>query len=387
MKKSLFLGSMLLLAFCATSSRKPFLEPHPPSSLWALVEKAPEKVLKKKPQGVYDRIARGFALYRLGRLTEAREEFIAARQEGEGVYSNLGLAMVEEAEGNLLEAYLHYLNSDHPLARSRAESIRERALQQALSSEDPRRLLKALLVAPQDRRVYIALGNYYLRKGRPFLARAYIKKGIERVGEDEALLKLLQLSYEQEGEVEKALQVARRVYELYPSRENLRQLRVMEEELERKRIKEKLSPLEGKPVITRGELALMIDAYLGKYLPGEKPPIIVDLYRSRQMKAILKVTALGIMRVYPNHTFQPDAEVRRIVLARVLYRLARTLGLNLNPSPVELRDTESRYALFAVGAGLMEADGGFFKPYGTVSFQEAARALETLRKIAGEAFR
>ncbi len=386
MKKGFLVSLMLLLAFCATSSREPFLEPHPPSSLWSLVEKSPEKVLEKEPQGVYDRVARGFALYRLGRLNEAKEEFQAALQEGEEIYSQLGLAMVDEAEGNLLDAYLHYLRSDHPLARARAERIKERALQQALSSEDPQRLLKALLVAPQDRRVYIALGNYYLRQGKPFLARVYIKKGIEKLGEDEALLKLLQLSYEQEGKLEEALQIARRVYEAYPTQENLRQLRVLEEELERERIKEKLSPLEGKPVITRGDLALMIDAYLGKYLPREKPPIIVDLYRSRQMKAILKVTALGIMRVYPNHTFQPDAEVRRITLARVLYRLARTLGLNLNSSPVKLRDTSNRYALFAVGAGLMEASEGFFKPYETVSFQEASRALEALRKIAKEAF-
>jgi hypothetical protein len=43
----------------------------------------------------------------------------------------------------------------------------------------------------------MALGNYYLRQGKPFLARAYIEKGLKTLGEDEALLRLLEFSYEQ----------------------------------------------------------------------------------------------------------------------------------------------------------------------------------------------
>jgi hypothetical protein len=177
------------------------------------------------------------------------------------------------------------------------------------------------------------------------------------------------------------LEVARRLYRISPTEENLKDLREIEDRLEEIKIKEKIKDLEGKPVITRGDLALMIDAFLGKYLMGSKPPIIVDLYRSRQMPSILKITSTGIMKVYPNHTFQPDAEVRRISLAKILYRLVKKLGLSLDVNPVILKDTRSRYALFAVGAGLMEAEGGVFMPYKTVSFKEAARALDRIRSL------
>ncbi len=380
MKKILlFYLIIIVLPFCGGSGTQPFLIPHPETPLWSLVESSPQKVLTAEIRTPQDRVALGFALYRLGKLEEAFEQFQKANEEGEDEFSFLGMGMVREAEGNLLEAYLYYTKSQHPLARARAERIKQGALNQALSSESPSEIAKGLLIDPQDKRVYLALGNYYLRNGKPFLARAYIKKGIETVGEDEALLRLLQLSYEQESDYERALEVARRIYQLYPSPENLRAVQQLEERLEEERIRKKLKDLQGKPVITRGDLALMIDAYLGKYFPPRKPPIIVDLYRSQQMEAILRVSSAGIMKVYPNHTFQPDAEVRRLTLAKILYRLVKKLGISVQVNSVVLQDTSNRYAVFAVGAGLMKAPEGKFNPYATVSFNEAQEALRKLR--------
>ena len=380
MRKILFLYLVTIaLPFCGGGQARTFLTPHPETPLWSMVETSPQKVLAAEIKTPEDRVALGFALYRLGKLREAFQQFQMANQEGESEFSLLGMGMVKEAEGNLLEAYTYYIKSQHPLARARAERIKKRALNQALSSDQPSEIAKGLLIDPQDKRVYLALGNYYLRHGKPFLARAYIKKGIETVGEDEALLRLLELSYEQEDDLEGALEVARRLYQLYPSPGNLRAVQQLEERLEEERIRKRLKDLQGKPVITRGDLALMIDAYLGKYFPPRKPPIIVDLYRSQQMEAILRVTSAGIMKVYPNHTFQPDAEVRRISLAKILYRLVKKLGISLEVNPVVLRDTSSRYAVFAVGAGLMDEKDGNFKPYDTVSFTEAEEALRKLR--------
>ncbi len=380
MKKTVFLFLILIaLPFCGGGQTQTFLIPPPKTPLWSLVESSPQKVLTAEIRTPQDRVALGFALYRLGKLGEAFQQFQMAHQEGEAELSLLGMGMVREAEGNLLEAYLYYTKSQHPLARARAEKIKQGALNQALSSEKPSEIARGLLIDPQDKRVYLALGNYYLRNGKPFLARAYIKKGMETLGEDEALLRLLQLSYEQESDYERALEVARRIYQLYPSPENLRAVQQLEERLEEERIRKKLKDLQGKPVITRGDLALIIDTYMGKYFPPRKPPIIVDLYRSQQMEAILRVTSAGIMKVYPNHTFQPDAEVRRLTLAKILYRLVKKLGISVQVNPVVLQDTSNRYAVFAVGAGLMKAPEGKFNPYATVSFNEAQEALRKLR--------
>ncbi len=381
MKKIIFSLLLLVLPFCGGKTSPPFLLPHPDTPLWSLVEKKPEDVLTKEARSPEDIVARGFAYYRLGASEQAFQEFKRAEEEGERVYSLLGMGMVKEAEGNLLEAYFYYKDCPHPLARERERRIKQGALQQALSSQDPKQIAKGLLIDPYDKRVYLALGNYYLRQGKPFLARVYLERGLKTVGDDEALLRLLEFSYEQEGDLENALEVARRLYEISPTEENLKNFKEIQERLEERRIREKIRDLEGKPVITRGDLAIMIDAFLGKFLVGGKPPIIVDLYRSRQMPSILKITSTGIMKVYPNHTFQPDAEVRRISLAKILYRLVKKLGLSLQVKPVILRDTQSRYALFAVGAGLMKAENGVFMPYKTVNFKEVALALSRIRKF------
>ena len=50
----------------------------------------------------------------------------------------------------------------------------------------------------------------------------------------------------------------------------------------------------------------------------------VDISTSWARDQIARVLALGLMDVYPNHTFQPGAIVRRVELARAA---ARTLDL------------------------------------------------------------
>ena len=57
--------------------------------------------------------------------------------------------------------------------------------------------------------------------------------------------------------------------------------------------------------------------------PGE-PRVAVDITGSWARDQVARVLALGIMDVYPNHTFQPGAIVRRVDLARAA---ARTLDV------------------------------------------------------------
>ncbi|GEM_PF-2312355 len=359
-----------------------YLEPHPPTKAWTTVEKEPVKALNFPEESVFDIEAKGFAYLRLGRLDEAEAKFRKALEMGEEEFSNLGLGMVSEKRGDFLHAYLYYLRSVHPEAKKRLEAIRDKALSQALASSSPEEISKALIIDPYSKEAYVRLAEIYISRGEYFLASAYLKKGMTVAGEDEKLLKLYARVLELDGKLEDALEVLKKLSRLYPSDENMAELQRLQDEIERKEIEEKLRPVRGKVIISRGDLALIIYAYFGKYFPEEKPPIITDIYRGEEMQAILKVTAAGLMKVFPDHTFQPDTTVNRLNFASVLYRLLQKLKIQVERVnfPV-LTDTKSFKARVIVGLGIMEAPGGAFKPYDPVRLEEALSSMEKLRKL------
>jgi len=384
--KFLLLFSLSAMIFLSCGGpRKVFLTPHPPSKAWTDVERNPQRVISFEEESVYDIEAKGFAYLRLGQLDKAEEYFKKALDMGEEEFSYLGLGMVEEKRGNLLQAYLYYMKSVHPEADKKLKEIKNRALSQALASSSPEEISKALIIDPQSKEAYIRLAQIYIAKGNYFLASAYVKKGLEALGDDPQLLLLYAKVLKMDGKIEDAIEVLKKLNSLYPSEESREMLFNLEEELERKRIKERLKPVMGKVILSRGDLALIIYAYFGDVLPEGRPPIITDLYRGEEMEAILKVTSAGLMRVYPDHTFLPDKTVNRLAFARIVFRVIRMLNIKFSSLsfPV-LNDTNSYEARAMVGLGIMEAEGGNFKPYDTIKLEEAISAMEKLRKIYRE---
>jgi hypothetical protein len=116
--------------------------------------------------------------------------------------------------------------------------------------------------------------------------------------------------------------------------------------------------------------------------------VAVDISGSWAREHILRVLALGLMDVYPNHTFQPGALVRRGDLASAVARLLDLLGSP--PAPAPALSDMSRANLFypaaarVVAAGLMDVTAsGAFEPWRPVSGRDAAELLEALARRGG----
>jgi tetratricopeptide (TPR) repeat protein len=144
------------------------------------------------------------------------------------------------------------------------------------------------------------------------------------------------------------------------------------------------------PRVTRADLAALIAVRveaLRRVSPGE-PVVAVDIGGSWAREHVARVLALGIMEVYPNHTFQPGATVRRADLARAAGRTLDRLKWpratapapnDMSPSHLDFGDVER-----ALGAGLMElAPGGAFEPWRAVSGREAASVVDALARLVG----
>jgi hypothetical protein len=142
--------------------------------------------------------------------------------------------------------------------------------------------------------------------------------------------------------------------------------------------------------VTRADLAALLAVKvtaLGR-LPPSEPRVAVDISGSWAAEEIATVVGLGIMDVYPNHTFQPRATVRRGELARALARVLARLDWRgpLGPPPSDMQPSHLDYeaARRVTGAGLTSLGaGGEFQPWRPVTGNEAGEAVERLARLVG----
>jgi thioredoxin-like negative regulator of GroEL len=142
--------------------------------------------------------------------------------------------------------------------------------------------------------------------------------------------------------------------------------------------------------VTRADLAALLAVRvhaLGRLGAGE-PRVALDIGPSWAREQVARVLALGIMDVYPNHTFQPGAVVRRADLARAAARVLDRLGWPraAGPAPADMSPSHLDYEAVSrvVGAGIMSlTPSGAFEPWRPVTGAEAMEVVNGLARLGG----
>ncbi len=157
--------------------------------------------------------------------------------------------------------------------------------------------------------------------------------------------------------------------------------------------------IEDSPTLTRAQLA----ALLGVRLPGllraapKRPAsLVTDINGHWAAPWIGSVLDAGVMEPFPNHTFQPQGQIRRADFAAIVSRTL-TLASTLDPprakgwqrEHVSFPDLQPSHPAFdaasrAVGTRVMTvtADGAF-EPTRAVTGAEASDAVARLQKLIG----
>jgi hypothetical protein len=143
--------------------------------------------------------------------------------------------------------------------------------------------------------------------------------------------------------------------------------------------------------ISRADLAALLSVKLPQLakLGRREPKVAIDISGSWAREHIVSVLALEVMDVYPNHSFQPGAVVRRGDLARAAARvldLFHLRGGGNGPAPTDMARTNLYFdaAVRVVGAGLMGlSPEGAFEPWRPVSGQEAVEVISGVARLVG----
>ena len=142
--------------------------------------------------------------------------------------------------------------------------------------------------------------------------------------------------------------------------------------------------------VTRADLAALIDVKVTALsnVPTQEAKVAVDISGSWAKDHILKALAFDIIGVYPNHTFQPGAMVRRGDLARALARVLDLLNAPAGATPAisDMGRSNLYYeaVVRVVSAGLMDlTPERAFEAWRPVSGEQAVHAVEALSRRVG----
>jgi tetratricopeptide (TPR) repeat protein len=364
-----------------------------------------EKLLKRRPGLVPARTGLAYALLRAGRLDRAASAFAGILADRpEDVAALVGAGSAAFRRGDLDSAVGFYrraqaLALDDAVVRGRLTTLKLQATerrmglaQAAIERGDPetaaREYQGALEAAPEVAGVRLALADLLAAQGDAAGAISLLEddpSGDRQVGLRRAGLLLGLPDFARAGAVYRGLlardpgDAAARAGEK-AAREGLELLSMPEE----------YRHIADAPRVTRADLAALVGVRvhaLQRLGPGE-PRVAVDISLSWAREYEARVLALGIMDVYPNHTFQPGAVVRRVDLARAAARTLDLLGVSRSagPAPSDMSSSHLDYDAVerALGAGLMGlTPAGAFEPWRPVSGSEAIEVVEAMAKLTG----
>jgi tetratricopeptide (TPR) repeat protein len=363
------------------------------------------KLLRRERGLLVAETALAYARLRAGRLDEAQRGFQAVLEKRpEDVSALVGTAAVSSRKGDGEAALLALRTAaraapGNTLVQRRLSEVRLQvtekrvaAAREAQQSGSPEAAIEAyraaLEAAPELAGARLELANLLAAQGSAVEAAAILEADPE--GDRAVLMRLGEILVEL-TEHNRALEAYRRVLARDPRDEEAQQkARSVREALELLQMPQEYRRIFGAETINRADLAALVMVKVSALSRVTAGPakVAIDISGSWARDHVIRALALEILDVYPNHTFQPLATVRRGDLARAVQRVLDILKWPpaAGPTPTDMSSNNLFYspASRVVAAGLMDlTPGGAFEAWRPVTGQEAIDVVEGLVRLVG----
>lgn len=293
--------------------------------------------------------------------------------------------------------------------RSRVDVMRLRQVQSLVEAGKRARLAgrldeaqvnleRALTLSPASAAILVELALVETAAGSLDAAESHARRAIDLDGNDAEAYAVLGSVLEAKGRLLDASTAFARAASIDPRpawRERSERLR---EKAETVAIPAEYRDVATAQIVTRAQVAAMLGVRLNTLVKNSSRRVSVVATDVRGHWAepwILMVTQAGLMDVFPNHTFQPQALVRRSDLAQVLTQVLTLLAPQRSddlakwkaarPRFVDLPPTNVFYpaAALAVASGAMTPqEGGRFLPTRSVTGAMVVAAVERIEQLA-----
>jgi tetratricopeptide (TPR) repeat protein len=368
-------------------------------------EKTFQKLAGRKPKLVPAQTGLAYARLKIGRLPEAAVGFSRVLKERpDYVPALVGAGVTAQKQQDATAAIGFFrralaVQPNDPALKKRVAELKilltERhvaeahaALEQGDTARAEERYRQALEAAPEVSGVRLELADLLEGIGDPSAAADVLEA--DPSDERQVLARLADLLMGLK-QYERALDAWRRILIRDPrDPEALKKSREAIAAIEFAKMPEEYQRIPGAARISRADLAALLSVKVPQLtkVAAREPKVAIDISGSWAREHIVSVLALDVMDVYPNHSFQPGAAVRRGDLARASARIldlfrVRTAG---GPAPTDMARTNLYFdaAVRVVGAGLMTlSPEGAFEPWRPVSGQEAVEVISGVSRLVG----
>lgn len=260
--------------------------------------------------------------------------------------------------------------------------------------------LEAIKGSPQSPFLYRELAVIEWRDGRLPAALEQIEKAIALDPNDSRSLVVLGDVLEAMGEAGRAADALTSAAALEPSDALSDRIEALRSKAAFAGMPPEFRAIEEAPSVTRAQLAALIGVRLEalvKRAPRRTTAVITDTRGNWAAQWILPVARAGFMEIYPNHTFQPSATVRRADLAVAVSQVLSAIAVENPRLAASWRNARRRFsdlppghlsyaaASVAVESGVMTpGENGAFQLSRPVTGADAAAAVDRLAQLAGD---
>jgi tetratricopeptide (TPR) repeat protein len=294
--------------------------------------------------------------------------------------------------------------------RSRVEVLRVRSLQDDVADarkavdagrfDEARRIYdRAIRASPDSPFLYREAADVTRRQGDLDAALRQTQKALELEPTDVRAQILIGDIYDAQKEALKAVAAYEAALALEPSEALERKVETLREGLALAAMPTEFQAIESSSMLSREQLAALVGVRLDglfKRAPRRNAVVITDTRGSWAVPWIMSGTRAGVMEVYPNHTFQPEAVVHRGDLAEAASRVLSLIAAEKPALASSWRSAKRQFvdvppahlsypaASVTVEAGVMQAlSDGSFQLSRLVTGAEAMAAVKKLEELAG----
>jgi tetratricopeptide (TPR) repeat protein len=257
---------------------------------------------------------------------------------------------------------------------------------------------RAISASPESPFLYRELADLLRKQGNLDAALPQAVKAVDLDPSDPKAQILLGEIHEARTDAPKALAAYEAALALDRTDELERKIESLREDAVLAKMPAEFQQIEAAPAVSREQLAALVGVRLDNLLrrvQTRTPVVITDTRGSWAGPWILAVTRAGVMEVYPNHTFQPAAPVRRAELADAASRVLSLIAAEKPEVGAAWRGMKHQFpdlppahlsypaASLTVGAGVLQPlPDGSFQLTRAVTGAEAVAAVKKLEELA-----
>jgi tetratricopeptide (TPR) repeat protein len=257
---------------------------------------------------------------------------------------------------------------------------------------------ETLAIIPDSAVVLRELALVEIARNRFDAAETHARRSIALDAGDAEAHAVLALVFEQTNRAGEALKALGRAISIDPRPEWKERAAALKERADDDALPAEYRAIPTAATVTRGQLAAILGIRVADGLaksPQRVTAVVTDIRRHWAAQWILPVTRVGWMEPFPNHTFQPNAVVRRADLARVTWRAAQDLAARQSaevsrwrasrPTLPDVSRAHLSYSSIAgaLASGTMQLlEGDRFQPNRPVTGAEVVAAIARLEQLA-----